>query len=529
MIIEKASIQKFRGFQNVEFDLGSQLTVIAGQNGTQKTTVLGMLSQTFTISKDNPMNKEKPLCGGSFKSSFGEKFKLSKTFDKAKSHEWTLNLKNEAKPFVIESIARRDKKKPEEIRFWQKGTRSAGAGYIQLPVIYLSLKRLMPIGEDTQLDESQNVSLAPDEEKIYRDAHTKILLSMDKLNSANYLESRNKNTLGVTTDEYDWRQNSAGQDNIGKILLAILSFKRLQEKYSADYKGGILAIDEIDATLYPASQLKLVDALRRFSSKYSIQIIFTTHSLSILEQACHLQKEGNLKAATKDQIKVVFLEKKDNKIEIIKDVPFNTIKHRLNVTIEGKAAAKVQVFTEDKECAVFAKALLKRKASRLNFIDCTLGCGNYIELSTHKIPPFMFPNSIVILDGDIRNENKQLEKINKFKNYVILPSKVSPERLLANYLNNLSDNSPVWASVNSNFTKQYCFKDYTINEINGSGNTGRVKAKDWFKSHKQIWGVNAAKVINPWMNDNSKDVEAFIEEFTNVFNRFANELSIEKI
>jgi predicted ATP-binding protein involved in virulence len=38
MKIIKICIEKFRGFQEVEFTLGSHLTVIAGQNGTQKTT-----------------------------------------------------------------------------------------------------------------------------------------------------------------------------------------------------------------------------------------------------------------------------------------------------------------------------------------------------------------------------------------------------------------------------------------------------------------------------------------------------------
>ena len=48
MIIDKISIKNFRGFKGVEFELGSHLTVISGQNGTQKTTILGMLSQPFS-------------------------------------------------------------------------------------------------------------------------------------------------------------------------------------------------------------------------------------------------------------------------------------------------------------------------------------------------------------------------------------------------------------------------------------------------------------------------------------------------
>ena len=151
MKITKISIKKFRGFENVKFKLGSHLTVIAGQNGTQKTTLLGLLTQPFTITDtSNPMYNEKPLSGGYFKSAFSDKFKISKNFDKAGEHEWTLFFNDKGKSsYTVESIHR--DKKTGTIRFWQKGVKTKGSGYIQLPVIYLSLKRLLPIGEDEKL------------------------------------------------------------------------------------------------------------------------------------------------------------------------------------------------------------------------------------------------------------------------------------------------------------------------------------------------------------------------------------------
>lgn len=158
-------MEKFRGFADINFELGTQITLIAGQNGTQKSTLLGMLSQPFTITdRENPIAKEKPLCGGSYKSSFQEKFRLSKTFDVAKTHEWTLNLYENDEEFTIESIYR-DREKGT-LRFWKKGKRDAGSGYIQLPVIFLSLNRLMPLGEDSKLINSDKIELTQ-EEKIF--------------------------------------------------------------------------------------------------------------------------------------------------------------------------------------------------------------------------------------------------------------------------------------------------------------------------------------------------------------------------
>jgi len=44
-----------------------------------------------------------------------------------------------------------------------------------------------------------------------------------------------------------------------------------------------LLIDELDATLHPIAQNKLVDYLYEHAKKLKIQIVFTTHSLSMLE------------------------------------------------------------------------------------------------------------------------------------------------------------------------------------------------------------------------------------------------------
>ena len=49
MLIKKVHIEKFRGFHDQEFEVGSMLTAIAGQNGTQKSALLGMITQTFSL------------------------------------------------------------------------------------------------------------------------------------------------------------------------------------------------------------------------------------------------------------------------------------------------------------------------------------------------------------------------------------------------------------------------------------------------------------------------------------------------
>lgn len=69
---------------------------------------------------------------------------------------------------------------------------------------------------------------------------------------------------------------SVGQDNIGYIVSALVDFY-LHKQRTENYNGGILCIDEIDASLHPNAQLRLFDLLDRLSEELELQIFVTTH------------------------------------------------------------------------------------------------------------------------------------------------------------------------------------------------------------------------------------------------------------
>ena len=515
MIIKKAVIEKFRGFQQVELSLGEKVTLIAGQNGTQKSTLLGLLSQTFTIpNKDHPLSGEKPLTGDSYRSTFASKFRLSPERDLPGEHEWSLYFKNpnlhpdinDEGKFTIESIPRKE----GDIRFWQKGKRDKGSGYVQLPVIYLSLKRLIPIAEAGKVDES-DIRLTRDEQNWFIDNYNRILFSQDNLEGVDYLEGPSKNTLGVTTDHYDWKSNSAGQDNLGKILLAVISFMRLKKEYPDNYQGGILAIDEIDATLYPGSQVKLLELMSGFCKAAEIQVVATTHSLSMLERLCELKKERGRAS----HFNCVYLKKIDGEVGVEETSDFERILHNLSVTIGRKKPPKqIAVYTEDEECTHFVKAIVKQKFKGLKYPDITLGCNNLIQLAEKKVPSFSYPNSIVVLDGDTKGN----AKLKKLRNYLCLPGKLSPEMMLADFLFNLSDRSPFWTDKSEDYNKQVCFADYTLNDIkNGRGHKkAREVAKEWYKQQvaSDAWGQQGRNAYNYLLETLEDEVTLFIEKFS---------------
>lgn len=518
MIVNKVFVESFRGFKNQSFNLGKQITLIAGQNGTQKSTLLGILTQTFTIPSEHQFHAEKPLSGGTYKSAFSDKFKLSPDLDKPGEHLWSLYFYDkELHPdldedgrFTIESIPR-STEQGEVVRFWQKGKRDKGSGYVNIPVIFLSLKRLVPIAESGVL-KPKDINLIPSEKEWFEANYNKILISQDQISNLDYLSSSQKTLFGVTSNYYDWHSNSAGQDNLSKILLAVLSFKSLKEKYPNEYQGGILAIDEIDAALYPASQVKLLASLCKYASKFQIQILTTTHSLYLLEEAAKIQSS----VGRGQDIKTLFLKKADGKIEITENKDIESIKNNLNVALGAiKKRQKVKVFTEDKEAEDFLKAILKQKYSgKLEFIPTPLGCGNLIDLAKRKLKPFNFPYSIVVLDGDAQSKLNSNPKI--IKNFICLPGgNKSPEQLLADYLNRLSDTHAFWGKHRDGYSRQYCFNNYSYEDINAN----REKAKNWYNEqmNEGVWGQRGRSLYNLLLKELEEEVELFLSKFEQLF------------
>ncbi len=511
MIIEKVKIKKFRGFQNLEFIPGESITVICGKNGTQKTTLLGLITQPFSINANDTMGGLSPLCGGSYRSAFSDKIRLSPTFDKAGEHEWELDIREYLKnPLIIESI-HRDKGKGT-IRFWKKGKREAGDDYLPIPVIFLSLKRLFPIAESDKLEENNSIQLDSQEQDLFKKWHGDLLNINYDLKAPKIIKGPHKDSAGIEADHYDWNLNSAGQDNLSKILLAILSFRRLKHQFEKDYAGGILAIDEIDTTLHASTLIKLFRILRKESSEFNIQVFFTTHSLFLLNEVVQKIEENNKKPTTKNQIKLIYLEAVDESVEIVPDITIESIENRIKEELSPKSkGVKIRVFTEDNEAIIFTKALLKGRASGLDFVKVPMPCSTIIELVSKKLPLFKFGDSISVLDGDVSREPKAIEKIRtrKLRNILLLPGELSPDRILSNYLWYLSDTHQLWKSINTDYSKSICFKDFKNSDIQKS----REVAKKWFNGQLYNWGSNGTKVMKHWIKQNKTDVNKFIEDF----------------
>lgn len=548
MIIREIEIEKFRAFENASFSLGKRITAISGRNATQKTTVLGMIGQPFTISsKEHPMYGCKTIDGYNFRSQFKEKFKISPEHDIIGEHKWKLKLHNgvyEQNYYSVESIARRQAGHEPTLRFWNAESRARGAGYVQLPVYFLSLSRLFPIGESGKTQAIPS-TLTP-EELDYCISNYRTILSIQNISgnpSVGIEKSAGAKTFaGVSDQTHDIFTNSAGEGNITRIILAVLSFKRLKEQYGRDYKGGILLIDELDATLYGFSQSKLVDYLWKAADEYKIQIVFTTHSPIILKcvnkyQRRERQVKGiNLPLYAYDS-SIVYLEPRYDQEGKRTIMPKNiTTSSELNVVLNDINLAiptggnKINVYCEDARAISFLQYVLSEALGinlelYLSFVDIDLGWANYVQLAEKRVPEFR--NNIIVLDGDVQTKPEYRTKartVNESGNFLFLPLVI--EKSIFELLKNYAAFSRFQASFSRvpAFTYDVCFNNWPLD----ANSYETVDFKHWYAQAETALGDQNV-LFSFWCSEHRSDVDAFVEKFITLFNQLAERNDVDAL
>lgn len=547
MIIKSVEIEKFRAFENASFTLGKRITAISGRNATQKTTVLGMIGQPFTISKDHPMYGCKTIDGYNFRSQFKEKFKISPEHDVIGQHKWKLELHNgvyEQNYYAVESIARRQSGQAPTLRFWNAESRARGAGYIQLPVYFLSLSRLFPIGESGKTKAVPS-TLTP-EELSYCITHYRTILSIQHMgdNPDVGLEkgASSKTFAGVSDDTHDIFTNSAGEGNIMRIILAVLSFKRLKEQYGRDYRGGILLIDELDATLYGFSQAKLVDYLWQVAGDYKIQIVFTTHSPIILKCVNKYQRKErhdkgiNLPPFAYDS-SIVYLEpqydREGTRTIMPKNISTSTelgqILNDINLSI-STGNSKINIYCEDTRAVSFLQYVLSAALTinldlYMSFIDINLGWTNYVQLAEKGVPEFR--NNVIVLDGDVPQKREYRSKetaIRDSGNFIFLPLVI--EEGLFRALKDHGAFSRFQESFSRvpGFTYDVCFNNWPFD----ADSYGTNDFKQWYAQAESALGDQTI-LFAFWCNEHRDKVAAFVENFIEMFNKLAESNDVDAI
>lgn len=392
-------------------------------------------------------------------------------------------------------------------------------------MIFLSLKRLYPIADR----DYKAIDLD------YLKAHEQefIALTNELLNRSSTHATGTHGTITSAVahgDNYNHESVSAGEDNAGQIVMALLSFRKLKAEY-AGYKGGLLLMDEADAGLFPTAQVNLLKIFERECRKLNLQVVMTSHSPVMIEYAHEQSQHEHSK-----KFKTVYLSNTYGSVQVMQDWSWAKISADIHTrTVSAGPTVtlpSVNVYFEDKEAEDFFAALIyrqpiKKPSNQMSGIK--MGCTNYKELLDKKVPEFAV-NSIICLDSDA----KSLLKGKDYKTVVLLPGNLTPDQLIFEHLYNLLPDDVFWKN-NLQFSREVFTNSpgrEAIRELGINGNQVNLKEclaayrgnkikRDIFKNFynsAEIQSLVAASVKpfnawRHWVEKNPLAANVFLEAF----------------
>ena len=462
-MISKICVERYRKMSNIDFEFLRGINVLCGANGTCKTSLLHIVSNSFqAVTKkcewvlDSACLDILKKVNGVSNPKIESLSKGDKLYnDPSNGHKGAL--------FRIEYTDRdplsfRKHNSPKNSRYSVKPYYKIGSkdSLPYCPVVYLGLARLYPFGEFQNDDAVVQIrEILPSDylneiAALYK-GFTHIEISSSTTQKMG--DIRVRSDILTNNEGVDSNTISAGEDTLLMLLTALVSLKYyFQSVESRNEVESILLIDELDATLHPSYQFKILDLFRKYAHDFKIQVYFTTHSLPLVEYA--LKKKDN----------VIYLCDNVTSVHKMNDLDIYKIKmHLHSITADDiYIGKKIPIFTEDAEARVFLNIIFDYFAEIdaefaqircfFHLVDASIGADNLTNIfkDTYLIRSTM--RSICILDGDRK------AKCN-LNNYVIaLPGDASPEKMIMDYSQHLYEiDDPFWVNddiMSLNYGKQ---------------------------------------------------------------------------
>lgn len=446
------NIDNFRSFHDVEFNVGRKITAISGQNGVGKSNLVSLIASGSGLDR-------KANFGSNFQPEFYSFFNIDTSEDYSKYALYLKYMESGKSGYVVKKLTFKDdtatgrgirvipRTSPHGqgmgYREAEKQAKSefgvGGAARVPVPTIYLSISRLYPLGE-----RRDTVTVTPIKKtnKLYQkeaDAKFKewynlvIPGSIKNEASLSMIEKKTSSraSLHMDMERTPTLSQSVGQDNIGNIVSALVDVYILSQQ--PDYNGAIICIDEVEVSLHPDTQLRLLDLLKKLSDELNIQFVVSTHSLTILKEL--LKMQGN----SKEDYSVVYLKNpsapmvtQHNSYELLKadllgQTTFDRPKPKVYFEDEvGQHIFQLLVRSLDQQYdtliagnelrsqdAPMDALLLKRKIEDLGYLRnvepnliqmvMNLGCEELIRIAERDAN--YFSRVIFMLDGDARHKD----------------------------------------------------------------------------------------------------------------------------
>lgn len=524
--IDSIYIKNFRSLKERKLELGKHITIITGKNGTMKSSLLGLIAHPFSPSGDDV----KDVFGDILKTDMKDVFRLSLEKDKDQ-YEYFILLTSDKDEKIIEPIRIFLSSDDKRHRVVVSG-KNKGDGNFNMKTNYINLQRLFPI-INTQAKETE-MELTDKDKEFLAIGYQKVIQKTEYSNSSTIQEKALKRTLSPKESYYDYNSISSGEDNLGAIFLRLLSFKKLvneQSKYNI--LQGIICIDELEASLHPTAVINLFEFLFSFSKKNNIQIVFTTHSLHLI-QYC-LNKYINSK--NDGEIKINNISTKmvgnDKNYNIEVNLEYNDISKELMYDSDNLTELyKVNVLCEDKMAEKFIKTILKTQKIKkaISFVTDEEGMGYRSIIALAKNSKKVLKDFIFVVDADVGDN---IVSSARNEDLLKLPDKFgfAIEKAVVLYLLELDGSDSFFRNIDidkEDIKKQMtdCDIDININNLKGQAPEYKInQSKSWCKKNYTIF----SKALTRLIRDNEEHYYAFREKIISLINNKRADKSLPPI
>ena len=525
----------FRRLGSLEIRISPRVTLIAGRNGVGKSTILALIAGSSGITKGVKHRTyfgslPNPSAEDILKLSYARDFVLEET---NKPHvlltygvgrdEFQKKGNVSGSEARLRVVPRNEPKK--EFNFG--GVTIPTSGKVPIPTIYLGMMRVLPIGE-AEIDsvEHSKVEMHPDDYEVFWGFTNRVISTgLSKTNNdttSQSVKGTKKRSVHPEYNGYDSTNVSLGQDSLSAIATALASFAKLRRTMGASYRGGLLVIDELDAGFHPHAQIELLDELKSKARELEIQVIATTHSLTMLE---HVHNDVNNKKKTGTKLDGIAYLKGGMPVELLETSEYEAIYADMHLQLlPSRAAPTVKVYVEDEEAALVLNAILTtaRKAQlrarthvKLEIVPVRVGCANLVGLIKADDH---FKTVVIVLDGDTDGVSS-----GNNPNVVRLPTdklhdgKQSPEIILKAMCTKMCADPNVYPETRKKLKSLGASTDYLEKKILAlqKGETASKKgiefdreaAKSWFNA--RIDTIKSMKLLDGWVADNTDGVDRF--------------------
>jgi len=482
--IEQINIKKLKGLHDITIDFSDSLTAIMGINGVGKTSIIHALACLY-----QPDGK-------------GENYIFSQFFppntdDTWKNSEFTAVFYNEEKN--IKQVRKYGKKTDRWApRYTDRPKRNIY--YIGINSCLPDIERISPKGAIHYVTKKKEDKVS---DSVIKEAATILNIGYLALTENIF---KNRELIGVETKrgfKYSSLSMGTGEQRIIKILQTILS----AEAYS------LILIDEIDLLLHVSAFKRLIRRLSNIAKDRKLQIIFTTHSLEVLNMEQYVK------------IQYIHAVKKSETTEEL--FVYDKINDDLIQDLTGEYNHPIKIYVEDELSKAIIKTIAKKNniSSKISIIKFGSLQNGFSLAAGKQLSQEDTSNTLIVFDGDdCRTDDERMVQMKKYItgteddiedkrkqalkliSQYLLPKDCSPEKFIYDLLCSVdeSDNEIVKAAREINAVNDNHDLIKQIKEKLQESEEGIVKDIVKLISDKpelnKEW-TNFTKLIDYWMKD----------------------------